>query len=370
MLIARVQDPALIAGLYEAAADATCWASTWAAVCRAFEAPSGLLFHQRNTDAVPRILASTNWGEQGPLLYAGFSREVDTQPHTIDNNIRYRTVMGQENVGIMVMDRDGTFETLCTPFAGGGAFHVLGANLPLGGTARAGIGLHRPIDAPAFGETDRAALDSVSQHLAAALRLSTQLENERQASSVRGAALDGLRHGAVVARADSTILFANDAAARMAEAGGLVLEDEGGHVTCEQADEATRLAHLVRDAAEGGEGGCARITRSGRRALLAAVVSPLAASADQEGAPTLALVSVRDLGDASDATETHLMELFGLTAAEAGILPQLLAGDSAALIAQSRGVQVATIRTQAARVLAKTGAANLRALASMVAALG
>jgi DNA-binding CsgD family transcriptional regulator len=51
-------------------------------------------------------------------------------------------------------------------------------------------------------------------------------------------------------------------------------------------------------------------------------------------------------------------------------LPQLLAGDSAALIAQSRGVQVATIRTQAARVLAKTGASNLRALASMVAALG
>jgi PAS domain-containing protein len=368
MLISRVQDPALIAGFYEAAADATCWASSWAAVCRAFDAPSGLLFHQRTIDAPPRILASTNWGEHGPLLYAGLSREMDTQSRMMDSNIRYRTVMGQENVGIMVMDRDGTFETLCTPFAGGGTFHVLGANLPLGGTARAGIGLHRPIEAPAFGETDRAALDGVSQHLAAALRLSTQLENERLASSVRGAALDGLRHGTVIATADGTILFANDAAARMADAGGLVLEEDGGHVSCEQADEATRLAHLVRDAAEGGEGGCARITRSGRRAMLAAVVSPLAASGEQDGA--LALVSVRDLGDASDATETHLMELFGLTAAEAGILPQLLAGDSAALIAQSRGVQVATIRTQAARVLAKTGAANLRALASMVAALG
>lgn len=370
MLISRVQDPALIAGFYEAAADATCWASSWAAVCRAFEAPAGLLFHQRNTDPAPRILASTNWGEHGPLLYAGLSRIVDTPSRMMDGNIRYRTLMGQEKVGIMVMDRNGMFEALCTPFAGGGAFHVLGAHVPLGGTARAGIGLHRPIDAPAFVETDRAALDSVSQHLAAALRLSAQLETERWANAVRGAALDGLRHGAVVARADGTILFANDAASRMAEAGGLRLDQEGGRVTCEQADEATRLAHLVRDAAEGGEGGCARITRGGRRPMLAAVVSPLAATGEQDGAPALAMVSVRDLGDASDATESHMMELFGLTAAEAGILPQLLAGDSAALIAQSRGVQVATIRTQAARVLAKTGAANLRALASMVAALG
>lgn len=370
MLISRVQDPALIAGFYDAAADATCWPSTWAAVCRSFGAQSGVLFHQHNHNTPPRILASANWVKRGQQFCAGLSREMNTPSRMIDGAIRYRSFMGQENVGIMMMNDDGTCETLCTPFAGGGAFHVLGATLPLGGTARAEIGLHRPIEAPAFGETDRAALDSVSEHLASALRLSTQLENERVTSSVRGAALDGLRHGAVVARADGTVVFANDAAVRMAGTGGLMLEEDGGRVTCEQTDEATRLAYLVRDAAEGGVGGCARITRGGRRAILAAVVSPLAASGDPDGVPTLALVSVRDLGDTSDATETLLMELFGLTAAESGILPQLMAGDSAALIAQSRGVAVATIRTQAARVLGKTGATNLRALASMVAALG
>ncbi len=63
------------------------------------------------------------------------------------------------------------------------------------------------------------------------------------------------------------------------------------------------------------------------------------------------------------------MDLFGLTAAEAAIVPQLLEGDTAHLIAQSRGVSAATVRGQAARVLAKTGAANLRALATMVTAL-
>jgi DNA-binding NarL/FixJ family response regulator len=48
----------------------------------------------------------------------------------------------------------------------------------------------------------------------------------------------------------------------------------------------------------------------------------------------------------------------------------LLEGDSITLIAQSRGVSAATVRAQAAKLLEKTGAANLRALASMIAALG
>jgi DNA-binding CsgD family transcriptional regulator len=370
MLMSRVQDPAFIAGFYESAADPACWSPTWAAVCRAFDAPAGLLLHQRDHDSAPRILANTNWSGQTPVLCSGMCRAADAPHDPARTGTHYRSIIGQETVGTTGLDLDDALNGLCAPFGDSAAFHILSANVPLGGTARAGVGLHRPIDAPAFNETDRAALDSVSRHLAAALRLSAQLEAERRTSAVRGAALDGLRHGAVVATADGLIVFANDAAVRMAQDGGLVLGNDGECLTCDRADEAARLAALMRHAAEGGEGGCTRITRDGRRAMLAAVISPLPADDNGAAQRGLALVSVRDLGDASDATETHLMDLFGLTAAEAGILPQLLAGDSAALIAQSRGVQVATIRTQAARVLAKTGAANLRALASMVAALG
>jgi len=329
-----------------------------------------LLFHQPNLETAPRVVASMNWSGHAPAICAESREGNFASPRHVTLDMRYCSIVGQETVGSLDFNRDDAFHALCQPQSGAGAFHVLGANVPLSGTARAGVGLHRPISEPAFGETDRAALDSVSRHLAAALRLSVQLAAERQASAMRGAALHGLRHGVVVADADGTIMFSNDSAAYIAEEGGLILEGESGRVTCERADEAARLAALIRDAAEGGEGGCARITRGGRRAVLAAVVSPLAETGDDADARNLAMVSVRDLGDPSDATETHLMDLFGLTAAEAGILPQLLAGDSAALIAQSRGVQVATIRTQAARVLAKTGASNLRALASMVAALG
>jgi len=359
MLISRIQDPELIAGFYEAAADPAAWEPTWAAVCRAFQAPAGLLYHQPDGNTPPRILAATSALGQAPRPPAALAAFAAG-----DMPVQYRTVLGHEVVSPQLWDGteagSGAGRTLAA-----GTYHVLGASVPLDGAARAGIGLHRPIDAPAFDEDDRAALDGVTRHLAAALRLSAALEAERFASATRAAALHGLRHGAVIVGADGAIAFANDSARALARDGGLVLGAIGDVLRCDRAAEADRLSTLIRAAAEDGSFGCTRITRGARQSLLAAVVTPL------EPTPSCrrALVSVRDLGDACDAAQTHLAALFGLTGAESAILPQLLAGDSATLIAQSRGVRVATIRTQVARVLTKTGAANLRALASMMAAL-
>ncbi|MEJ0048433.1 MAG: hypothetical protein WDN04_21705 [Rhodospirillales bacterium] len=254
--------------------------------------------------------------------------------------------------------------------------HVLTTTVPLAGAARAGLGLHRAIAGAQFGGEDRMALDGVGRHVAAALRLEKLLTEERQASAMRGAALDQLSHGAVIVDGHGAILFANDAARDLADTGGLLLGALGDGLSCDHHDEAEHLAGLIYRAAVRGEGGSARITHPGRRTILAATIVPLPLCLAPAGALApgtdrrLALVLVRDLAATSDAAQADLMELFGLTGAEAAIVPQLLAGDSASLIAQSRGVAVATIRAQAARVLSKTGAANLRALASMIAALG
>jgi DNA-binding CsgD family transcriptional regulator len=180
--------------------------------------------------------------------------------------------------------------------------------------------------------------------------------------------LDQYSHGAVIVDAQGAILFANDPALRLAATGGILLGADGDGLSCDRPDEADRLANLIYRAAARGEVGCTRVTRRGGRAILAATVAPLPGAAGANIRPVL--VTIRDLAATSDAAQADLMGLFGFTGAEAAIVPQLLAGDSAALIAQSRGVSVATIRAQAARVLAKTGAANLRALASMIAALG
>jgi len=341
MPISRAQDPELIAGVYDAAAHPERWNTAWAAVCYAFDAENGLLFEQDDPSAAPRILAATNWEIAAPRLMGEFYRPVGAPtPPPGAGGMLYRGLFG----------------------------HVLTTTIPLEGAALAGLGLQRTTTRAEFAGADRAALDHVARHVAAALRLEKLLTEERHASAMRGAALDRFSHGAVIVASDGAILFANDPALRLAATGGLLLGDAGDGLSCDRPDEADRLAALIHRAATRGEGGSTRITRPGRHAILAATVEPLMSGAGADR--RLVLVTVRDLAATSDAAQADLMGLFGLTGAEAAIVPQLLAGDSAALIAQSRGVTVATIRAQAARVLAKTGAANLRALASMIAALG
>ncbi len=190
----------------------------------------------------------------------------------------------------------------------------------------------------------------------------------RAGLAARGAVLDQMSHGAVIVGADQRILFANGAARRLAEHGGLTLGGKSGHLSADRPEEAARLACLVADAASGG-GGSMRLTRNPPHSMLAATVTMLPVVTPGPNERGFVLITLRDLAATADIAPCQLMELFGLTAAEAAIVPQLVEGETAHLIAQSRGVAVATVRAQAARILAKTGATNLRALATMVAAL-
>ncbi len=327
MLSDRLQDPELIARFYEAAARAGRWDAALGALCEAFEAETGVLFHQPRAESAPTVLAA-NEGAQTQRLTAAYLAGAEPQD---------------------------------------GALHRLRASIELDGGARAGMGLNRPAGAAAFDDDERVALDRVARHLAAALRLETRLAMERMNSAARGAALDQLRHGALIVTSRGEVLFANGAAEAMAAGGGLVLGRLGNVVSCVKPGEAAVLSSLIRNAARGGAGGSARISRAGGQAILAAQVSPLLLPPAAGQARALALVTIRDLGATSDAGQAEFMALFGLTGAEAGILPQLLSGDSVSLIAQSRGVSGATVRAQVTRILAKTGATNLRALTSMVA---
>jgi DNA-binding CsgD family transcriptional regulator len=230
-----------------------------------------------------------------------------------------------------------------------------------------GKGMQRANELAVYEAFGRPALDGLTRFAGAAWRLERTLAETRADLAARGAALDQIGHGAVIVGADGRVLFANDPARRLAETGGFTLGTETSGLTADNAAEAARLAYLVADAARGGAGGSVRITRPRPLAMLAATVAALPPAPPAHG---MALVTLRDLSATADITPAQLMELFDLTAAEAAIVPQLVEGESAHMIAQSRGVAVATVRAQAARVLAKTGAANLRALATMVAALG
>lgn len=321
MLADRLQSPDLIARFYEAAAQPGRWDAALDGLCAAFEAEAGVLFHQAGADEKPLLLAANpagrERGAEDPLL----------------------------------------------PVSDGGEYHRLRASVALDGGARAGMGLNR-LHGAAFSDVERAALDRVALHLAAALRLEQRLAAERLHSAARGAALDQWRHGVVITTGTSEVVFANFASESLAESGGFAVQEK---ITLPEAADSVRLTALIQAAARRGRSGAMRLTRQSGQSVLALSVSPLpvslAAAGPQRG---LAMVIIRDLLATGDASVAEMMGLFQLTPAEAALLPQLLAGESVALLAQSRGVAVPTVRAQVARVLQKTGAANLRALATMM----
>jgi DNA-binding CsgD family transcriptional regulator/GAF domain-containing protein len=380
MLLSPSQNPDLIAGFYEAAAQAEGWSGAWSALCTAFDAETGLLYRQARPSAPPTILAARNWPQASHGLPADRYVPFDTDGGDVVPRLA-RSFIGQDlaaprNAAIAAVDPEAAFPTA--------AFHAMCATLPIDGTALVGMGLHRPVEAPRFTHADRQALDSVGRHVAAALRLEALLASERMTSALRGAALDLHPHGVLITAGDGSLLFANDAARRIAEACGIALGRGRAGIGLLNPDEATRLEALITSAAGGGQGGWTRITRRNAPAVLVATVDPLpvrlakhaglswpeGAESDHPARNAMALITLRDLGATADASPSQLMDLFGLTAAEAGIVPQLLAGDSASLIAQSRGVAQSTVKSQTARILAKTGAANLRALSTMLSVLG
>jgi DNA-binding NarL/FixJ family response regulator len=360
--VAPLSDPGLIAGLYDAATGPAGWSAAGEAIRQAFGAETSVVYRQADS-------------HQPPLMLAANQRAPEALRPALPEALR-PALPEALRPGLFEALRPALFDDFAVT-DGGGAFHTLCATIRLGGEDFARVGLHRPIDGTPFTEADRKALEALTLHIAGALRLhdmvQATLQEERHASLVRGAALDRSRHGMVIVTAGGAVVFANGAAQRLARHGWISLSPAG--LGCGDRVEAARLAALIRAAAQGAAGGCARISRGPKQPILAATVAPLplgpAADGDlTPGRQALALVTLRDLGATSDAGQAQLMALFGLTAAEAAIVPQLLAGDSMPMIAQTRGVSPATVRDQAARLLAKTGAANLRALASMIAVLG
>ena len=365
-------DPALIAGLYDAAAQPAHWSSAWDAVRHAFGAETGVLYREASGQTAPQVLTTNHWSPGAVQLYREHYAQLDPMLERAMASPVSTTLLSQDVVAPGIAERSELYNDFARPY-GGGAFHTLCAIIRLGGPDFMRIGLHRPIAGAAFDEADRQALENLTHHVAGAMRLQDLLRAEKRASAAREAALHQFRHGAVIVTAASAVLFANEAAETLCMGGGLILANDD--ITCTDRREAARLRTLIESAAQGGPGGTARISRGAGRPILAAIVAPLpiALAATSIAHPEdhqLALVTLKDLGATSDAGQANLIELFGLTGAEAAIVPQLLSGDSMNLIAQSRGVSLGTVRAQSTRLLEKTGAPNLRALAAMISALG
>jgi DNA-binding CsgD family transcriptional regulator len=241
-------------------------------------------------------------------------------------------------------------------------FHSVGGTFAMPWGAGS-IGIHRfPSNVP----FDRDDLDRIRPHAAAVghvLRARGEIAAHRRKSERLLSTLNAIGQAVIVVRGDGLIEEVNAAAdVVLRRADALVVRD--GRLLVRAHASGGALAERISEATSPSEprASVLPIARGADIAPYLLTITPLAGRAT----PSAAMILFRD-PDVEDSTLCdRLRSLYGLTPAEADIAVAVSRGLLPADIAQSRGVQPNTLKTQLRSLAAKMGVTRLSAIASLV----
>lgn len=344
----------LIALIHDAAAGFGSWTDVTDRALSLFGGTSGSVF-AFDEDPEPDIVGMSGFSETARRLYAEHYHSVDLWAELGRLRPSMRAVLSAEHVPEAVYDRSEIWNDYSRQHVG--AYHMVGAAIPLDAGAVGLVGLHRPRDAPAFDARDRARLERLLPYLRSGLSLRGRLAGLREAARAAEDALHLLDFGVVIVDAAAAPVFVNAEAERIAAAGDVIrLQPRLVEAVAPEAGRALR--RLAHDAARGGPGGALLLDRPAGGAPVWTRIAPLApslgAAVRREG-DALAMIALGDLGRGGEGCAAILRQTFGLTPAEARLAEDLLAGLSVAESAERHGLAVSTLRFQLHAVLAKTG---------------
>jgi len=242
------------------------------------------------------------------------------------------------------------------------------------------LGLHRDVASRPFGEEDKRTLAQLLPHLQRGLQMRARLAPTT--SSLGAGALDALPIGVIVVDREMRILYSNAEAAALlsdSQSGLSSARPRPGPVTgacrlfARHPDDDAQLCRLVGAASRGGAGGGMQIharpgALPGDSGMLSALVCPALRHLSSSTQPNMgtsvihgaATVLTRHLLRPSSPPVRLLIDLFGLTRAEAEVAVALAGGVTAEDVASTRRVSLDTVRSQIRTVLRKTGASGLR----------
>jgi DNA-binding CsgD family transcriptional regulator len=228
-------------------------------------------------------------------------------------------------------------------------FHVAGGVVSKDADGCSILGVHRQREAEHFTFEELSVLSRVMPHCKRAQHLQQRLAG----ADVMSQALDKLSFGVIVLAQQGRILHANSHAEDILRSGD-GLYTKNGNLLAFYASEHSRLSSLIRSACSLGKtqleaGGEMAISRPSRKRSYGLIIS----RTTRQTSP-LALVIVTDCERSRAPTPTQVIQLFGFTPSEAQIAERLAQGTTAAAIAKSLDLSVATIRTHIRHILEKT----------------
>jgi PAS domain-containing protein/DNA-binding CsgD family transcriptional regulator len=349
----------VVGSLYDAAADPERWPAALTASADLLGAVGAQFFLWDKQQNITPFAIVGRLPEEGNEAYLRYYSAFDTRRQALE-----RVAVGKVAAYDLEFDegrfrKSEFFNDFLVPH---GVPYVAGSRLLHTAGQSAVIAVLRDFRQGPFGHGEIATLERLVPHLQRAARLHLRMHEMRLQSQAVEGALDRLPFGVVIADATGRALIVNRAAEEMTAArDGLLLRD--GRLAAARTEETAALTRHVAEAVRtasrrnGQGGGALLVSRpSGRRpfALLIAPLSPDVTLAVQHQAPA-ALILVTDLDSRPELLGKRLVELFGLTPAEACLAVALAGGKRLEDVAEERGVRMPTLRTQLRAILDKTG---------------
>jgi DNA-binding CsgD family transcriptional regulator len=257
-----------------------------------------------------------------------------------------------------------------------GGFHglALGFDTP---TLSSFLAVCRRRRAGDFEAKHAAALQTLSPHLAMALRVRQRLDLTDLGAAGAWATIDQLGTAFMIVDAEAAVVFANEAALGLVRGGrGLRLGRDGLYAANAAASRTLRrvIAGCARaKGASGDAAGVVDLLVCEGEALRIAVAPfrPERIGLDTGWrAKPLALLIVTDPGRERDARKTRLRQRFGLTPAEADLAMEIAHGDGRKAAAARLGIAVSTARMHLTRIFEKTGVHRQAELVRVVLRIG
>jgi DNA-binding CsgD family transcriptional regulator len=236
---------------------------------------------------------------------------------------------------------------------------MMGATLLTEGSVSTVVSVSRPYSEAEFDAAQTQLFAALIPHLQRAVQLRIRLAALDGPPTSSAEMLNRLPHAVLLVDAGTEVIFANQAAARMLDAGdGLSLDRDG--LKAETMEDTRRLRRAIADCAEpaselGGAGSRLRLSRRDRGPLTMLVIPHRTKVTWIDILRPTAILFITEAEQAAVHRSERFSRDFGLTRAEAVFAVEISRGDGLQATASRLGVSLTTVRTHLAHVFDKTG---------------
>ncbi len=236
---------------------------------------------------------------------------------------------------------------------------MMGATLLTEGPVATVVSVSRPYAEGGFGAAQIRLFAAVIPHLQRALQLRLRLAALDGPPTSSAEMLNRLPHSLLLVDARARVIFANQFAERMLDAGGGLSLDRDG-LKAETPEDTRQLRKTIANCATaadefGGAGGRLRLSRNERAPLTMLVIPQRTRVTWVDVLRPTAILLVTDPEEAVEGRGEWLRQDFGLTPAETVFAAEISKGDGLQATASRLGVSLTTVRTHLAHVFDKTG---------------